>query len=649
MSEHRCDWARADSDDRGAEAWEEERERAEALFAETRNLENNQRTWHDMNLWNSTLYSNRELPAFHWGEPILNADDQLYPANLTTENLVKSVGDSMISKGSSSPLMPTGVPRGASFKTRKQVRKLNKWLRGTWKQLNCEDLAIRALLDAFICGLGVIKVDYTDAGITAESVFFDNVIIDNRECVNRGPVSTYRIRSVVPRASVEATYASVLGERGLDNEVLKQKYVEYRTPAEGYVVVVEAWRLPIGKTPGRHVIACGGRLLVDEPWEQPWAPLVVMHWEDRLSGFMGPSGVEQVIPYQVKLNDINERIDDAQELTVNPRLLIQAGSKVDVNSFDNQPGRMVMYTGVEPKPLVWPAVPVEFYNERERVRQSCLEFFGLSQMSSQGVLPQGVRLDSSRALNEARTMEDSRFLRLWTRYEDFRMSLAKLLVDVMIHDPSAERDHVTSWSAGGRARTEEIKWKDIGELRKDNFSWSLEALPASFFSPAVQQDRLDSAASEGLVGPDEKRNFVGQPDLERMEQLEMASVWDITRHIEMLEDGVMEPPDELTNLIYGVPKVIYNALDLKSYEDVPDEVMSAHYQWIAIARGIQTMAVTDPTMQAPGPGPTMGMAGMDLPNNHQGLPGQPFSGSLGAPAAPPVANGAPLPPSMGPI
>lgn len=646
MSETRIDWACADdADDLTDEA---KRQRADALIAETRSLEQNQRTWHDMNLRNSVLYTNRELPGFHWGEPVLNAEEQLYPANLTTENLVKSVGDSLISKGSSSPLMPTGVPRGASFSTRKMVRKLNKWLRGTWKQLHCEDLAVRALTDAFVSGIGVIKIDYTESGLTAESVFFDNLIVDNREAVNRGPVSTYRIRSVVPIEAVEANYAAQLGPEGLDKERIKRPYVDYRNVAAGYVPIVEAWRLPRGEAPGRHVIACAGHLLVDEEWKVPWAPLVIMHYEDRLSGFYGPSGAEQVIPYQVKLNDINERIDDAQELTVNPRLLVPAGSKIDVNSFGNHPGMMVMYTGAAPTPLIWPAVPGEFYNERERVRESCLAFFGLSQMSSQGVLPQGVRLDSSRALNEARLNEDSRFLRLWKRFEDFRMEIAERLVDVMIYDPSKEREHVTSWGHGARARTEQISWSDVKELTKDKFSWSWEALPASFFSPAVQQDRLDAAAGEGLVGPDEKRNFAGQPDMERLEDLEMASVMDIMRHIELLEEGQLEPPDELTNLIYGVPKVTYNALDLRGYEDVPDDVMRAHYQWIAIARGIQAMAVTDPTMQAPGPGPAMGVAGVEMPNNNQGLPGQPFSGAAGAPPAPPVPNGMPVIPT-GPI
>lgn len=647
MADITVDWACADVDE---DLYEDPKAaRAKALVKETQEIEERQRIWHELNLMNASFYFNRELPGFHWGQPDLNAEEQLYPSNLVTENLVKSVGDSMISKASSSPLMPTGVPRGASFKTRKLIRKMNKWLRGTWKQLKCEDLAVRALIDAFVCGIGVIKVDYTEGGLTAESVFFDNIIVDNRESANRGPTSTYRIRSIVSRKAVEATYGEVLGDGGLGK--VEGRHVTYRDTAEGYVALVEAWRLPMGKKPGRHVVACGDKLLVDEPWDMPWAPLLIMHWEDSGCGFLGPSGVEQVIPYQAKLNDINERIEDAQELTVNPRLLVQAGSKIDVNNFDNQPGRIVMYTGVEPKPLIWPAVPVEFYNERERVRQSCLEFFGLSQMSSQGVLPQGVRLDSSRALNEARSMEDSRFLRLWTRFEAFRMELADMLVNVMIHDPSGETEHVTSWGAGGRARTESIKWSDIQELQKDTFSWSMEALPASYFSPAVQQDRLDSATGEGLTGPDEKRNFVGQPDLERLEELEMASVMDIFRHIDLLEDGIIESPDEITNLIYGIPKVTYNALDLKGYDDVPDDVMTAHYEWLAIARGIQTMAVNDPTMQAPGPGPAQGMGGVNLPDNNQGLPGQPFAGLSQGPAAP-VPNGAPLPPGgppAGPI
>ena len=251
-------------------------------------------------------------------------------------------------------------------------------------------------------------------------------------------------------------------------------------------------------------------------------------------------------------------------------------------------------------------------------------------------------------------MEDSRFLRLWTRFEDFRLKLAEMLVNVMVSDP--DRDHKTAWSSGGRARTETIKWSDIKALQKDMFSWSLDALPMSAASAAVRRDALANAAAEGLVGPDEMRTLTSPPDLERIEDLEMASVRDIWRHLELLEDGILEPPDEVTNLTYGLPKVVYNLLDLRSYDDVPAEVLDAHLEWIQMARSIQTMAV-DPTQQAPGPGPAMGIAGTEMPNNSQGFPGQPFEGPGGpmdmglppgvaAPVAPPMP---PMPGGMPPI
>src|SRR4051812_36475717 len=90
--------------------------RAQSLVSETSEIEQYQRSWHELNLWNATLYSNRELVGFNWGVTDANAARELWPTNLHTENLIYEIGESMISKASSSPLRPALTPRGKSWK-----------------------------------------------------------------------------------------------------------------------------------------------------------------------------------------------------------------------------------------------------------------------------------------------------------------------------------------------------------------------------------------------------------------------------------------------------------------------------------------------------------------------------------------------------
>lgn len=613
--------------------------RADDLISETKTIEQRQRSWHQVNLWNSTLYSNRVLPAFHWGDTTHTSEEML-PANQTTENLVLSIGDSMVSKAASSPLKPTPVPRGASFNTKRKIRKLDRWLFGTWQQLKCEALARRAFEDAYVSGIGIIRLDHDGDSLVAESVFFDNLIIDTREAANRAPIKTWRLRAAYSIEAIEARYDVELDEdKGRD-------YADYRQVSDGYCIVVEAWRLPQGDEPGRHVVACAGRILSDEPWDRPAPPLIIMKWRQHPSGFHSPSGVEQVVPYQINLNNLNSKIKQAQAITLTPRLLVPTGARLNVNQLDNTPGEIWYYTGVKPEPFIWPAVPAELYAERDREIERCFEFFGISQMSAQSQLPASVRLDSSAAVREFRTMEDTRFLDLWTRYEDFRLELAKGLVDVMIHDPDS--DHLTTWYSGGKYKAETIAWKDMEELQADNFSWSMEAVALASMSPAARKDTLTEWLGQGLIGPDEARSMSGQPDLESIDDLESASIRAVNRMIDEIEDGKDNVvPDATTNLVYGIPKFLFALNDLDEYEDVPLEVYDNMREWVRVAQALKNPVVTDPTMQAPGPGPAQGIGGMELPNNSQGLPGQPFLGNATNPAAPPVNNGMPVGPMTG--
>lgn len=560
--------------------------RASALLQETALIEQRQSAWHELNLWNATLYTNRELPGFRWGD--IEAVAELWPTNLRTENLVASIGESMLSKASSSPLKPTPVPHGGSYKTERAVRLLDQFMLGVWRQTKAENACVEMFRDAYMAGLGCVRIAYdrSTKAIHVESVFFDNIVIDNRECANRDNPKIYRIRQVVPRASVESRYGITLGDQS--------RYHDTRSVATGWVVLVEAWRMPDADgTGGRHTVVCTDHVLEDEAWKHDWVPLVFFHWQDRTSGFFTQSGVEQVVPFQVRQNELNDDIKEAQDIACRPRMKINANSMIDVSQWDNEAGRFLMWSGSEPEPLIWPTNLNELYAERERNKAGAFSHMGLSEMYAQADTPQGMRMDSSAAVREVRNMEDSRHLRLWTNFEAARLGVAKVILKVLASSKGAAAFSTAYHPGGARASAKNIPWEACRLLTADEFSWTLEATPLSQMSPAARREILRDWTSRGLVdaGSDEARRMEGNPNLERIEDLELASADDILRHMDKLEDGKYEPPSNLTNCTLGIKKITANYHRLKAYEDAPDTMLQNHIKWVVAATAIQQKAV----------------------------------------------------------
>jgi hypothetical protein len=589
---------------------EDELLRAQSLVSETAEIEQYQRSWHELNLWNATLLFNRELVGFNWGVTEVNAARELWPYNLHTENLIEEIGEAMISKASSSPLRPSLVPTGKSWKTERAVRKADNFLYGLWRQTKSEDACVSAFLDSFWAGIGAVMDVYDeDTGLLCtEALFPDNIIIDNRECMNRRSPRTIRIRSVVPRASIEAKYGELPAT---------QKYADYRRIGEGYEIVVEAFRLPDANGEGGwHGIACGGRMLVDEPWTEDWFPVEFFHYRDKLSGFYCRSGVESLVPYQLRLNDLNNAIEESQDIRCHPRLLTHMNTQLDLSQWDNEAGRILGYAGEKPEPFIWQTELAELYQERERVWQKAFNHAGLSDMFAHAELPQGVRLDSSAGVREFHNMEDRRHLRLWTRFEDFRLRVAKMHLKVLGRYKSAKAYTVVYPSSRLAQAAKKATYEAVKCLTEDQYNWDLAAVPLSQMSPAARRETLRDWVSRGLMDDAQAKRMLTNPNLELEEDLEMASYDDIYRHIEIMENGGYEAPTELTNLTYGIKKVVANLHRLRQFEEEDEEsakelrnVIENHVKWIVHATSIQQMAVAM-SQATPAPfQPTQGMPG----------------------------------------
>lgn len=562
---------------------EDNKRRATLLVQETKQIEERQSAWYELNLWNATIYNNRVLAGFRWGADE-DMTQELWPANLRTENIVENIGQAMLSKASSNPLKPTLVPHGNSWKVAKSVRRADRFLFGAWRQTKAENACVEMFNDAYTAGLGCVEVVYDNDCLHTQSVFFDNIVIDNRECANRAAPRTYRIRQMVQRSAVEALYGK---------EIAKQKdnylYNDKRQQGRDWVPLVKAWRMPdrSGKG-GRFSIACMDLMLQDEEWNDDFVPLVFMPWMDRQSGFFGKGGVEQLIPFQVLQNELNEDIKEAQAMACRFKVLVHANSNMSMDQWDNANGRIVTYSGIEPKPWESKTNLNELYAERERNKAAAYSHMGLSEMFANADIPQQVRLDSSAAVREQRNMEDSRHLRLWTVFEEKRVEVARTMLLVLARAGASAHNYSTS-TFGNRADTRKIPYKDIKDLTNEMYSWTLEPVPMSMMSPASRRELLRDKTSRapGQEADDAKRTL-GNPDLEMLEDLELANREDIERHLGLMEEDDYEEPTEFTALSMGLMMVNANMKRLLQYDDVKykDKVIQLHIRWMVKAASL---------------------------------------------------------------
>lgn len=621
------------TDSKGPEHLDEEeleKLRAGNLIQTAKSLEDIQQEIHEQNLYSAQLYSNRELAAFDWGNSSMYRTS-LSPVSRTGENLVLMVVDTLVSQIGKNRPKARPQTRGASWKLRQNAKKLDKFLYGEFTRNRLYEKGKSVFRDACIFGFGAVYVCMEGDRAIIERVFPDELIVDQMEAVSLGAPRHWYRRRVLPCEMICSTY-------GCDKEELTEsaKQVEYnldyRSVGAGHVVLVEGWQCATEDGPGRYVVACGNMLLKDKPYKLKTPPFAIYQWQPPLSGFYSGSAVEQALPYQIRLNEINDVIRDAQDLMGRPRILVAEGSRVSPLEVDNAVARFIKYTGVKPEAVTWPAISSELYNERDRQVRICLEQFGISALASKVTPPAQARFDSSPAFREFNAIQDDRLADPSQRFERFYLDVADLLIRVI---KGSGKNPTTTWVSGGAHQIEVIEWDDI-DLDEDAYVLQLEATSVFDSTPSAIRDELEKQLGMGLITPEEYRLQLSHPDDESELSLQAAAADDIRRVVDLLEDGEYESPTPIQDLVNGVQIVSLAALLLKKYPDVPADIHLNFLNWVTEARSIleigeQTPPNMEPADQMPGLGMPPGNMGMA----DSGIPQVPMAAGPG-PAAMPV-------------
>lgn len=615
-----------------------ERVRASSLIQCAQALELSQQEVHTQNLWSAQLYSNRELAAFDWGTGQLNKVS-LSPVSRTTENITVRVVETLVAQIGKNRPKPKPVPRGASFFLRQQIRKLDKFLFGEFQRNKFYAKAKAAFRDSLIFSFGVLGLYVEDdpehgARVCYERVFPDEILVDNMEIVACGKIKHFYRRRALPLETVAATYnlsdeqVAQLKNNGTD----MFSYLDYRPVGDGWVIVIEGYQLADAGRPGRRMVATQHCILDESEWKYDWLPYVWYHYNEPTSGFYSPSVVEQALPYQIRLNEINEVIRDAQDVMGRPRILVAEGSRVNPYEVDNVVGRFIKYTGIKPEAVTWQAINAELYNERERQVRACLDHFGLSNLATTVTPPAGARFDSSAAFREFNAIQDDRLSDPAQRYEEFILEVAQRTA--LVIDASGKSPKTTWYSGYKHSKAETIDWDEIVH-EIDSYVMSMEATSLYSMSPAAARDELEKQLAMGLISPEQYRLELCDPDQESEYSLQAAAAEDLIRVQELLETGEYENPIPEQDLINGIPKITLAFLNLGKYPDVPEATKLNFVNWLAEAKALAAKG----TELASAPQGQMGPQG---PMDAQGMPGGAPMQALGGPASIPVPEAAGL-------
>lgn len=549
----------------------------ETLFDHVRSVEERQHAIHRLNLFTGKLYTNRTLSCLTWGDHS-EQEGSYGPKSLRYENIIANGVDTAVSMIGRQRPKATLIPKDADFSVERQCRKLDDWLYTEFKCQKVYKLMQQAFNDCCWAQIGCLFIGHDGEDIYTERVMPDEIVVDQRECQgDQEPLQIHR-RRLVSKVVLKDKFPEFEEEIEAAGQ---EGYTSYRTPGLEMCVVIESWKLALdNEAHGRYSMVIQGATLADEPYKRDKFPFVFLRWTTLPTGFYGRSLVEEGAPFQLRHNELERVIRLSQDLMCVPRIAVDGSSKIIKTQLDNEIARILHYRGNPPIPLQWNAVSSEIYDERRNNIDAFFNFIGLSRMSAQNKLPDGVRLDSSKAIREANYKENERFQRQSAMLEDGYMQVAEHYMELGIELYSGRK---APKKFIDRTILDEIDWKAIGKPGV-KYVMQLEASSVANMTPAAREDILNTWANNGIITPDEYKGLSGNPDLEEQESIFTASVDDIKATVEDLDAEKEVEFDPLQNLEFGIPYIHKYYLKRKRMLNVPESVLDGYREWLAAAK-----------------------------------------------------------------
>jgi hypothetical protein len=560
-----------------------------------------------------SIYSNRpmtDLAVVYTAEGVPAMPRQIL-------NTTGALVDTLVSKHVQAESRCQFFTEDGDWEAHMKAEALDTAVYGEFERMDLYMLAEMAFRDALVCGDGWLKFSERAGKVYAERTFPLEIILDEESCYSAPPTEIYQRRYLTEEWLV-MTFPDMEEEiKGLQGQ--QPPYAWPSAQNRKMHRLDEGWHVdPVSKT-GRHIIACGDVVFLDEKWEYDTFPFQRISWSPSQMGGYAIGLVEELAPLQLEMNVLLRRIHQAIKLMAVPRIWQQAGTKVSPE-YDNMIGNVYKYAGVKPEiDSGSGAVAPELFKQVDWLEQRMYKKARLSEMEAAGQMQS--RNDSRPALREAIEVASATHAWVGKMWERFFVGCAKHVMRVA--------GEIPGYSTTGRDKNAVVrfKWSEIA-LEADQVAIKMAPANPAALSPTGKRQAAQQLIDYGIV--DDKQEIaqilIDVPDIKAIMARETSDrtliekhLWQITRKREEAH------PDEFIDPVRAIKMARQAYAQASVMKNTPAEVLSMLVDYI---RECETL-LPEPPPQVP-----------EIPM----APGMAPPGA--APGVMPNVPGSPLPPSV---
>jgi hypothetical protein len=507
----------------------------------------------------------------------------------------------------------TFVASNADWSTRRKGPKLDSFITGLWSTrqepyADIWEMGTFAFRDAAICGLGAIKIwSDIDAGrVIHEKPFPWELLTDPRDARHGSPSTLFQVysapleflRAVFPEASEDLANAKTSYSEDDESEGMTVQGAPASLGLGGQHVVemvrcYEMWTLPTGKeSPGKHVLAFDGGILIEDEWKRESFPFAMVRWDRKFQGFEGTSLIDETAAVDDEMNELLARISTCVRLTSMAICWKRDDCEVSGDLVTNKDCLVMNYTGPTP-PVTSSPSPFgpEHIQYLQMLKQAEFELSGVNQMTATAQKQPGI--EAASAIRLVSDIQSKRFAVAFKAYQ-------AMFVDIARHDIACVRElaeddtkFAVKWPGSGFLKT--IEWKTV-DLQDDLYVIQIASAPGIKGTPA---DRLQSAQemfASGRLSAESLQSVQRYLDLPGEVEKSSKQRDLIDRYIERWLDASDEelallnagkttnffrPPNPRMRLEDALLQV-NDAYLAAEFDEAPDEILDVFNRWIEL-------------------------------------------------------------------
>lgn len=627
-------------------------------------------TCHEMERQNTTLRANTEkcIAVFQYGGDAkdMAAEDHCpIEDTLVAYNAAQNTIETVHSKVCKSKIDPMPLTEGGGFLERRRARDMGKAIMAVMEDNHIDVIEEEMMMDALVTDHGAgacLVVDRYDS-IEIRHIPVEDVWFDEAETRQKHPSCTY----YVPKDGLDKfaliemfgkdddDYPGLVGTAEQRRRAIlaaaSRTDAAWRssTPMSKHRVrYYEAWHPPtcreeieeedeesgekrkVVRHDGRHVIAVEGEngTLLDEPWEEEHAPILLMVPRRRRRSVWGLSLMRSLLAPQREYEKVTKKIQHQHQKMGASGFYSQRNSNVNVREIEAGTfGAGWVLEGdspTPPTPMVIEPVAQGTYAYAESIPRSMMERNGVSTLSASSQLPAGLQDASGKALQVFEDFEAERLMPYHRARERFKIALSWLVVHAAARIVERCGNYTTYYQS--KNGLEGLEWK---EFLQDKKKLRIRVFPVSDLAkqPAARFAQLTQLLNVQGITTEQFKRLFGLPDLDAENELDTAD----TDVIDMMLDTMVikntyVSPDTVDDLKLAKQRT-RKMINLCRVREVPEERIDHLLKFLEDIQALeeQAAAASPPALQPP--------AG--------GLPGMPPMGP--PPAEPPLPPGQPPP------